>query len=93
MSRKSGGDGRPSREATNTFLRGNIWWARFEVSGKEIRGSLRTSDEATARKRAKELGLSEQTDAEQSVRFVDRLSRAIDSNGSHDKVAIGTKNA
>jgi integrase/recombinase XerD len=52
--RKSGGDGRPGREATNTFLRGNIWWACFEVSGKEFRGSLRTSDEATARKRAKE---------------------------------------
>lgn len=42
------------RKATNTFRRGNIWWARFQVAGKEFRGSLSTSNEKVARRRAKE---------------------------------------
>lgn len=54
MARKPEGQGGSRRDATNTFLRGSIWWARFEVAGKEFRGSLRTSDAATARKRAKD---------------------------------------
>lgn len=45
------GDG---REAKNTFKRGDIWWARFEVAGKEFRGSLSTRNEAVARRRAQE---------------------------------------
>lgn len=42
------------RSATNTFKRGNIWWARFQVAGREFRGSLSTSHGPTARKRARE---------------------------------------
>jgi chromosome transmission fidelity protein 18 len=41
------------------------------------------------KKRAKELGVNEQEDAEQMVRFVDRLSRLIDLSGSQEKVALG----
>lgn len=50
--RPAGGD--DDRKATNTFRRGRIWWARFQVAGKEFRGSLSTSHEATARRRARE---------------------------------------
>lgn len=42
------------RKAKNTFKRGDIWWARFEVAGKEFRGSLSTRNEAVARRRAQE---------------------------------------
>lgn len=49
--RDSDGD---ERTATNTFLRGKIWWARFQVNGKEFRGSLSTGHGPTARKRARE---------------------------------------
>lgn len=49
--RASEGDG---RSATNTYLRGNTWWARFQVNGKEFRGSLSTGHGPTARKRARE---------------------------------------
>src|SRR5579872_2724743 len=42
------------RTATNTFLRGKIWWARFQVGGREFRGSLSTAHGPTARKRARE---------------------------------------
>lgn len=49
--RECEGDG---RTATNTFRRGRIWWARFQVNGKEFRGSLSTSHGPTARKRARE---------------------------------------
>lgn len=52
--RSAAGGRRDGREAKNTYLRGGIHWARFEVAGKEFRGSLRTSDEATAERRAKE---------------------------------------
>jgi integrase/recombinase XerD len=45
------GDG---RKAKNTFKRGDTWWARFEVAGKEFRGSLSTRNEAVARRRAQE---------------------------------------
>jgi integrase/recombinase XerD len=49
----AGGRG-SKREATHTFLRGSIHWARFQVAGKEFRGSLSTRDERVARKRAQE---------------------------------------
>ena len=42
------------REATHTFVRGGIQWARFQVNGKEFRGSLSTRDAAVGRRRAKE---------------------------------------
>lgn len=42
------------RTATNTFKRGNVWWARFQVAGREFRGSLSTGHGPTARKRARE---------------------------------------
>lgn len=42
------------RKTKNTFKRGDIWWARFEVAGKEFRGSLSTRNEAVARRRAQE---------------------------------------
>lgn len=45
---------RSQDDAAHTFLRGATWWARFTVAGREFRGSLRTGDEATARRRAKE---------------------------------------
>ncbi len=48
------GDEGDGRTATNTFRRGRIWWARFQVNGKEFRGSLSTSHGPTARKRARE---------------------------------------
>ncbi|HWW46579.1 MAG TPA: site-specific integrase [Xanthobacteraceae bacterium] len=48
------GHRRSHGEAAHTFLRGKTWWARFTVAGREFRGSLRTGDEATARRRAKE---------------------------------------
>jgi len=49
--RRDDGDG---RSATNTYKRGNTWWARFQVNGKEFRGSLSTSHGPTARKRARD---------------------------------------
>ncbi len=45
---------RPPRQAAHTFLRGTTWWARFQVAGREFRGSLSTRDERVARKRAEE---------------------------------------
>jgi len=48
-----GGRG-PAREPAHTFVRGGIQWARFQVAGKEFRGSLSTRDGAVARRRAKE---------------------------------------
>ena len=45
---------RPQREAAHTFRRGATWWARFQVAGREFRGSLSTGDERIARKRARE---------------------------------------
>jgi len=46
--------GRPKGEPTHTFVRGGIQWARFQVAGKEFRGSLSTRDAATGRRRARE---------------------------------------
>lgn len=42
------------RTATNVYRRGKVWWARFQVAGREFRGSLSTGHEKTARKRARE---------------------------------------
>lgn len=47
-------DGGDERAATNTFLRGKVYWARFQVNGREFRGSLSTGHGPTARKRARE---------------------------------------
>jgi chromosome transmission fidelity protein 18 len=41
------------------------------------------------KKRTKELGMTEQEDAEHMSRFVDRLSRLIDLSGAQEKVALG----
>lgn len=41
------------------------------------------------KRKTKGLGLSEQEDAEQMARFVDRLTRLIDLSGVHEKVAVG----
>lgn len=41
------------RKATNVYDRGGIKWARFQVGGREFRGSLSTGNEAVARKRAR----------------------------------------
>lgn len=49
--RRDEGDG---RSAANTYLRGKTYWARFQVDGKEFRGSLRTGHGPTARKRARD---------------------------------------
>ncbi len=38
----------------HTYLRGGIYWARFQVGGREFRGSLSTRDERLAGKRAEE---------------------------------------
>jgi integrase/recombinase XerD len=51
---KPPGGRRPPREPAHTFLRGVTWWARFQVAGREFRGSLSTRDERVARKRAEE---------------------------------------
>lgn len=47
------GRGSP-REPAHTFLRGATWWARFQVAGREFRGTLSTGDAAVARRRARE---------------------------------------
>jgi integrase len=39
----------------NLYRRGDIWWARLAVDGREIRRSLRTSNRAEAEKRLAEL--------------------------------------
>jgi integrase/recombinase XerD len=41
------------RKAANIYRRGNIWWGRFEIDGREFRGSLSTGHEKTARKRVR----------------------------------------
>jgi integrase/recombinase XerD len=51
---KPAGGRRPQSEAAHTFVRNGIQWARFQVDGKEFRGSLSTRDEAVGRRRAKE---------------------------------------
>lgn len=45
---------RKRRAPQYTFWRGDVLWARFTINNEEYRGSLRTSDEATAGRRAKE---------------------------------------
>jgi integrase len=40
--------------AKNLFRRGQVWWARLWLNGQEIRRSLQTADEATARSRLKD---------------------------------------
>ena len=37
----------------NLFRRGNVWWARAQVAGRDVKRSLRTTDRAEARKRLK----------------------------------------
>lgn len=37
--------------AGNLYQRGKVWWARFQVRGREYRQSLRTTSRAEARKR------------------------------------------
>jgi integrase/recombinase XerD len=46
-------DEEDERKATNVYDRGGIKWARFQVAGREFRGSLSTSNEKVARKRAR----------------------------------------
>jgi integrase/recombinase XerD len=38
----------------NLYKRGGTWWVRFKVDGREIRRSLRTSDESVAKRRAEQ---------------------------------------
>lgn len=54
MSEKPGRGRGPAREPAHTFVRAGIQWARFQVDGKEFRGSLSTRDAAVGRRRAKE---------------------------------------
>jgi hypothetical protein len=51
--RRDRADEEDDRKATNVYKRGGIWWARFQVAGREFRGSLSTSHEKVARKRAR----------------------------------------
>jgi integrase len=37
--------------ANNLYRRGNIWWGRIQVSGREIRASMGTSNKADAQRR------------------------------------------
>jgi integrase len=41
--------------ASNLYRRGEIWWCRYQVGGREVRRSLRTSDRAEARRRLRPL--------------------------------------
>lgn len=52
-------DEEDERKATNVYLRGKIWWARFQVAGEEFRGSLSTGNEKIARKRVRAWRLRE----------------------------------
>jgi integrase/recombinase XerD len=51
--RRDRSDEEDDRKATNVYDRGGIKWARFQVAGREFRGSLSTSNEKVARKRAR----------------------------------------
>jgi integrase/recombinase XerD len=51
---RPGGGGGPKKPASHTYLRGGVYWARFQVAGKEFRGSLSTRNEDVARRRAEE---------------------------------------
>lgn len=42
------------KESRNVYKRGETWWVRFSVDGKEHRRSLRTSDESVAKRRAEQ---------------------------------------
>lgn len=53
MPKRTRSDDEDDRTATNVYKRGNVWWARFQVAGREFRGSLSTGHEKTARKRAR----------------------------------------
>lgn len=62
-SRRDRPDDEDDRKATNIYDRNGIKWARFQVDGREFRGSLSTRNERVARKRAKawrlrEIGIS-----------------------------------
>lgn len=52
--RRDRSDDKADRKATNVYDRNGIKWARFQVDGREFRGSLSTSHGPTARKRARE---------------------------------------
>ncbi len=53
MPRRGAGSDDEDRKAANIYRRGDIWWARFQVDGREFRGSLSTGNEKVARKRAR----------------------------------------
>lgn len=53
MPRRDPDDEDDGRKAANIYRRGATWWARFQVAGREFRGSLSTGNEKVARKRAK----------------------------------------
>lgn len=53
MSKRDRSNDEDDRKATNVYDRGGIKWARFQVNGREFRGSLSTSNEKVARKRAR----------------------------------------
>lgn len=46
------GSGMP-RKPRNLYLRGDTWWGRVKVAGREYRGSLRTTDAREAARRLK----------------------------------------
>jgi integrase/recombinase XerD len=54
VSKRDRSDDEDDRKATNVYDRGGIKWARFQVAGREFRGSLSTSNAKVARKRARE---------------------------------------
>ena len=53
MPRRDRDDEDDDRKAANIYLRGKIYWGRFEVDGREFRGSLSTGNEKAARKRVR----------------------------------------
>jgi integrase/recombinase XerD len=52
--RRDEADDEADRKATNIYDRNGIKWARFQVNGREFRGSLSTRNEKVARRRARE---------------------------------------
>ena len=43
-----------SRSPRNLYRRGDTWWGRVKIAGREYRGSLRTSDQREAARRLKD---------------------------------------
>src|SRR6185503_3671024 len=50
---QAAGTKRMARKSRNLYQRGDIWWGRIKVAGREYRGSLRTTDPREAARRLK----------------------------------------